>query len=81
MLGQDRAFGRTEVRLSVTGEDLGDGGALAPLHEIVDVEQLPIEPVRERAADARLARSHEADEIDFVRPHATRLSSVAKKPG
>ena len=41
---------------------------------VVDVLDLPVEPLAERARDGGLARAHEADQIDLVGLHARELA-------
>ena len=54
---------------------------LALLDELVDVDRAPVEPLRQRARNGRLAGGHETDQIHFVGFHATSRSSVSKKAG
>ena len=66
---ENLALGAAEVGLAVSGEDVGDGQPLARLDQLVDVLGAPAEPRRPGSAHRRLARGHEADEIDLVDRH------------
>jgi hypothetical protein len=74
-------FYTAEVRLAVPLKNLSDGEMLALLDLFVDIDEAPVEPLRESPPNARFAGSHEADEVHLVRPHATSRPSVSKNPG
>ena len=48
---------------------------LALLHDFVDVDRAPVQPPGERPGHRRLARRHEADEVNLIRFHVLRLRS------
>ena len=77
----DLAFDGAEVRLAVRREDRRDGPALARLDAVVDVLDAPAEAAADLASERGLARGHEPDQVDLVRPHWRSLSSVSKNPG
>ena len=63
---QDLALGRPEVRLAVAREDVGHGGSLARLDQLVDVLGAPAEAFRQHPGDGGLAGGHEPDQVDLV---------------
>ncbi len=70
-----------EVRLAVGRENRRDRPALASLDALVDILDSPAEPAPDLAGERGLAGGHEPDQVDLVRPHWQRPSSVSKKPG
>ena len=63
----DLPLDRTEVRLSLAGEDLRHRSPLARLDEQVDVFGAPSEAAPERLRQCGFSGSHESDQIDLVR--------------
>jgi hypothetical protein len=80
VIRQHRALDGAEIGFALPREDLGDRRSLARLDQLVDVDRLPIQPLRQRAADRRLAGSHEADQIYLVCFHSDRLIQSARDP-
>ena len=60
--GDDVLLECTEPRLSVVDEDLGDGATGRTLDELVGVQELDAEALRDLAPDRRLAGTHRTDE-------------------
>jgi len=56
---------RPEGRLALPGEDLRHRPALRALNLVVAVHRLEAKPHRDRAADGRLARAHEAHKVEI----------------
>ena len=81
LLQQDRALRGAEVWLAMLRKNIGDRLMLAPLDELIDVDRLPAEPLRQRARHGSFTRGHETDQIHLVGFHATSRSSVSKKLG
>ena len=64
------ALAGAEIRLALVAKDGRDVVALGALDARVDILDLPVEALAERAGDARLAGAHEPHEVDLVGFHA-----------
>ena len=78
---QNVPLDRAKVRLAAFGEDLGNGSPLAGFDQLVNVLRAPPESLGEKPRHSGLARGHEPDQINFVRPHRVSRASSSKNPG
>jgi len=78
---EHRALDDPEVGFALPREYRRDRASFAGLDAFIDILDTPAEPGPERACQRRLARCHEAYQIDLVRVHRASAASVSKKPG
>src|SRR5262249_41570251 len=64
MLTDDRAFDAAKFGLAARFEELRDRSFLRRLDFRIRIEEVPTHSMRQAAADRRLARCHEADEVE-----------------
>src|SRR6185369_13404181 len=70
-----------EIRLALSREDLRDALMLARFDAVVDILDAPAHTAAECPRHARLARAHEANQIQLVSLHARSDSSTVKNSG